>query len=298
MTEHLFPRAYARTARWLCALVCLSALAAVPRAQSLPPGSPTLLTEGTGQTARAVAYEAVTFRSEPFPVASAVNWNADKSNTRDQQTRVMLFAFNLPLLAGEGANALTAEAQDASGRIYPLRVEALSKPKYVQLMPVPGDPSRQVPTEVVQEWLWAVTLRLDEAMTNTLGDVLVRINLHGLSSNRVRIAVGQTGPGIAADPPTELISPAPPTPPAPTPTPAAKAYGPGEASAADVTRLLEQATWGPNTSEVTRVQQLGLRAFIDEQFNAPVVNAAKGSDYPDLPTTDDSSLPEACPTTL
>lgn len=299
MTEHLFPRAYARVARWLSAAVCLAALAAVAGAQGLPPGSPVLLTEGTGQTTRAVAYEAVTGRSEPFPVVSAVNWNADKSNTHDQQTRVMLFAFNLPLLAGEGAGALTAEAQDASGRIYPLKVEALSKPKYVQLLPVPGDPSRQVPTEVAQGWLWAVTLRLDETMTNTLGDVLVRINLHGLTSNRVRIAIGQTGSGIAADPATELVSPAPPAPPAPTPTPTPKAYGPGEATAADVTRLLEQATWGPNTSEVTRVQQLGLRAFIDEQFNAPVLNTTKGSDYPDLPTsTDDSAHPDACPSTL
>src|ERR1043165_2698898 len=103
MTEHLFPRAYARAARWLCAAVCLSALAAVPRAQSLPPGSPVLLTEGTGQTTRAVAYEAVTGRAEPFPVVSAVNWNADKSNTRDQQTRVIVFPMGLPLLAGQGA---------------------------------------------------------------------------------------------------------------------------------------------------------------------------------------------------
>ena len=117
MTEHLFPRAYVRAARWLCTAVCLAALAASASAQSLPQGSPVLLTEGTGQTKRAVAYEAITGRSEPFPVVSTVNWNADKANPRDQQTRVMLFAFNLPLLAGEGAGALTAEAEDASGRV-------------------------------------------------------------------------------------------------------------------------------------------------------------------------------------
>ena len=293
MTEHLFPRAYARAARRLCAAVCLSALAAVAAsAQSLPQGSPVLLTEGTGQTTRAVAYEAVTGRSEPFPVLSAVNWNADKSNTRDQQTRVMLFAMNLGLLAGEGANALTADAQDGSGRVYPLKVEALTKPPY-DIFDVDGKQHVAQP----QDWLWAVTLRLDDQMTDTLGDVLVRINLHGLSSNRVRIAVGHPGSGIAADPSTEFVSPAPPTPPAPTPAPTPKAYGPGEASAADVTRLLEQATWGPKTSEVTRVQGIGLRAFIDEQFAAPVLNAAKSSDYPDLSiVVDDSSV--TCPSTL
>ncbi|MFL6336848.1 MAG: DUF1800 family protein [Pyrinomonadaceae bacterium] len=289
MTEHLFPRAYARVARRLCVAVCLSALASVSNAQSLPPGSPVLLTEGTGQTTRGVAYEAVTFRSEPFPVVSPVNWNADKSNTRDQQTRVMLFAMGLPLLAGEGAGALTADAQDSSGRVYPLKVEALSKPSY-DIFDVTGKRHVAQP----QDWLWAVTLRLDEQMTDTLGDVLVRINLHGLSSNRVRIAIGQTGGGITTDPATEFLSPAPPVPPAPTPTPTPKAYGAGEATAADVTRLLEQATWGPTTAEVTRVQGVGLRAFIDEQFNAPVLNTAKGSDFPDLATVvDDNSV--ACP---
>jgi uncharacterized protein (DUF1800 family) len=296
MTEHLFPRAHARTARLLCAVVCLSALAAAARAQGLPPGSPVLLTEGTGQTTRAVAYEAVTSRSEPFPVVSAVNWNANKSNTRDQQTRVTLFATGLPLLAGEGANALTADAQDASGRVYQLKVEGLSRPKYVQLSPAPGDPSRQVPAEVEQQWLWAVTVRLDEAMTDTLGDVLVRISLHGLSSNRVRIAVGQGGGGPAVDPSTEFPAPAPAAPPAPTPAPTPKAYGPGEATAADVTRFLEQATWGPTAAEVARVQGIGLRDFINEQFNAPVLNAAKGSDYPDLPTATDDST-QTCPST-
>src|ERR671927_1747924 len=137
MTEHHPLRADARLARWLCAAVCLSALAAAARAQSLPQGSPVLLTEGTGQTTRAVAYEAVTFRSEPFPVVSEVNWNADKSNTRDQQTRVTLFAMNLQLLPGEGANALTADAQDAAGNVYQLKVESLTNPKYVRLQPAP-----------------------------------------------------------------------------------------------------------------------------------------------------------------
>src|ERR1044071_3537396 len=280
MTEHLFPRAYARLARWLCAAVCLSALSAAAGAQGLPAGSPVLLTEGTGQTTRGVAYEAITSRSEPFPVVSPVNWNADKSNTRDQQTRVMLFATGLPLLAGEGANALTADAQDASGRVYPLKVEALTKPPY-DIFDVAGKQHTGQP----QDWLWAVTLRLDEQMTDTLGDVLVRINLHGLSSNRVRIAVGQNGAGPATDPSTEFISAAPPTPPAPTPTPTPKTYGPGEASTADVTRFLEQATWGPKPTDAATVQAQGLRAFIDDQFNAPTLNA--GSDYTNLTTVAD-----------
>src|SRR2546423_1544386 len=136
-------------------------------------------------------------------------------------------------------------------------------------------------------------------MTDTVGDVLVRINLHGLSSNRVRIAIGQSGGGPATDPSTEVLSPAPATPPAHTPTPTPKAYGPGEASAADITRLLEQSTWGPkgDGSDVAHIQQIGMRAFLDEQFAAPVANQSKGSDWPDLAfPLDDQS--QQCPSTL
>ena len=296
MTEQPYSRFSACLARWFCVCAALLTLAAGAAAQSAP-GSPVLLTEGTGATTRGVAYEAVTFRSEPFPVVSPFNWNADKSNTRDQQTRVTLFAMNLSLLPGEGANALTADAQDAAGNVYPLKVEALTSPKYVRLQPAPGNPNLQIPTEVTQGWLYAVTVRLDDSMTDTLGDVLVRINLHGLSSNRVRIAVGQLGGGPATDPATEFISPAPAAEPTPLPPLQPKAYGPGEASAADITRLLEQATWGPkgDGSDVAHIQQVGIRAFLDEQFNAPVANASKGSDWPDLTFPLDDSA-QQCPT--
>src|SRR4051812_48934659 len=196
-----FPRTPARAALYLCACVALVlSCAAGARAQT----PPVLLTEGTGTTTRAVAHDAVTFRSEPFDVASPYNWNADKTNTRDQQTRVTLFAMNLSLLSGEGASALTADAQDASGRLYPLKVEALNNPKYLRLLPAPDNPAVLVPTEVAQFWLFAVTLRLDEAMTDMLGDVLVRVSLHGISSNRVRLSIGQSGGGIATDPSTEI----------------------------------------------------------------------------------------------
>src|ERR1051326_3044040 len=281
MKDHLTPRVCARPSRWLLACVLLPILCVAASAQIVP-GSPTLLTEGTGTTTRAVAYDAVTFRPEPFTTVSPYNWNADKTNTRDQQTRVMLFAMNLNLLAGEGANALTADAQDATGKIYPLKVEALTNPL------VGGAP---------QGWLYAVVLRLDDSMNDTLGDVLVRVSLHGLASNRVRIAVGQTGGGPATDTANEVISPAPATPPPATPTPTPKAYGPGEATAADIARLLEQAAWGPkgDGSDAQHVQQVGMRAFLDEQFNAPVLNTAKGSDYPDLSTVVDDST-QGCPT--
>src|ERR1700749_2424307 len=147
-----FPRTPARAALYLCACAALVlSCATLARAQT----PPVLLTEGTGTTTRAVAFDSVTFRSEPFNVTSPYNWNADKSDTRDQRTRVILFAMNLSLLTGEGASALTADAQDASGRLYPLKVEALNNPKYLRLLPAPGNPNALVPTEVPQGWLYA-----------------------------------------------------------------------------------------------------------------------------------------------
>src|SRR5215207_7478175 len=113
MTKLYKPRsaASARLRLCVCASLLLVALAHAANAQVLQ-GSPVLLTEGTGTTTRAVAYDAVTFGSGPFAVVSPYNWNADKSNS-DRQTRVMLFAMNLSLLAGEGGNALSAAAEDA-----------------------------------------------------------------------------------------------------------------------------------------------------------------------------------------
>ncbi|HEV2860474.1 MAG TPA: DUF1800 domain-containing protein [Pyrinomonadaceae bacterium] len=278
---------------------CALALwAAVSASAQTAPGGPVLLTEGTGLTTRAVAYEAVTHRPEPFPVVSPFNWNADKSNTRDQQTRVTVFAMNLGLLPNEGAGALSADAQDSAGRLYPLKVEALGQPVYVKLKPVPGNPSQQQFQDEPQGWLYAVTLRLDDSMTDTLGDVLVRINLHGLSSNRARIAVGQTGPGPAADPSTEVVSPAPAAEPPPAVALTPKAFGPNESNDADVTRLLEQATFGPTTSEVARVRAMGIRAFVEEQLNATPLNPSKGSNFFDLEVLpDDSQLEGGCPAT-
>lgn len=302
MTVERNPRAPARFARRLfaCALLLLAARVPFAHAQALPPGSPVLLTEGTGATTRAVAHEAVTFRPEPFPVVSPFNWNADKSNTGDQQTRVTLFAMNLALLPGEcGRDAapgcsipLTADAQDAAGRVYTLRVESVTRPSYDVF-----DGVSKSRVAVPQGWLYAVTVRLDEAMTDALGDVLVRVNLHGLSSNRVRVAVGQAGGGPAADPATEFLSPAPASTPQPTPQPTPKQFA-AESSAADTTRLLEQATWGPTTAEVARVRAMGLRAFVDEQLGAQPLNTARGSNFADLDfMPDDSSLETGCPAT-
>jgi len=91
-----------------------------------------------------------------------------------------------------------------------------------------------------------------------------------------------------------VATPAPVTPPPADPPLTPDSYT-GVASDGDTVRLLEQASWGPTSAEVTRVKAMGFRAYLNEQFSASVTNPAKGSNYPDLTfPPDDNAV--GCPT--
>ena len=215
---------------------------------------------------RAIALDSVTLKSEPFSPNASIQFGSDS------RTRIAVFAMNLSLLAGEGANAFTSEIEDGSGKRYPLKVEYVGR--------VPGF-----------EGITMLILRLADDL-GEVGDVLLRINLRGVSSNRVRLAIGHLGGGPNDDP-GAVATPAPETPPAPDPVFTPDPYT-GAASDADTVRFLEQAAWGPTVAEVARVKAMGFRAFLNEQFNLSPANPTKGSDFPDLtfPLNDQAS---ACP---
>jgi hypothetical protein len=220
---------------------------------------PTILTEGA--STRAIALEAVTFRHEPFSLNMPVPFSSDTRN------RIVFFVMNLDLLAGEGVNALTVDAEDATHRHYAFKVENVTA--------VPG-----------YEWMSQVTVRLSDDIGD-VGDVLVRLNLHGMSSNRARVGIGHVGGGLSNDAST-IIAAAPFPAPAPTPVPTPNPFT-GSSSTADTVRFLEQSTFGPTSNEVARVQGIGFRAYLNEQFNAPA------SSYPTLTLMNvDSS--QGCPT--
>jgi hypothetical protein len=122
---------------------------------------------------RAVALESVTLMREPFPLTQTISFGVDN------RTRILLFAKNVDLLAGEDASAVRAEAEDATRTRYPLIVEYVGK--------VPG-----------YDWLSSVVVRLD-ANLGDAGDVLIGISLRGQSSNRVRVGVGHIGGGPPDD---------------------------------------------------------------------------------------------------
>ena len=104
------------SAQLVLLLIVASAFSTVQAATNK---SPVLLSEST--STRAVAFESVTMRPEPFPLTSSVKFSSDT------RTRIAIFAMNLELLPGEGTNAFTADMQDASGKRYPLRIEFMGR---------------------------------------------------------------------------------------------------------------------------------------------------------------------------
>lgn len=226
--------------------ICFAFTAFAP-ARAADSGAPVLLTDPS--STRAIALDTVTFQREPFSLQEPVGFGPDS------RTRLMLFAMNLGLFANEGASALTADAEDATHRLYPLKVEYVGPVKNY-------------------EWMSSVIVRLSDNLTES-GDVLVRINVHGVASNRVRVALGHVGGGPVDDAGSlPTAAPAPPGP-AITPAPTPDSYT-GPASAPDAVRFLEQASFGPTSALAQHVQQVGFKAFLNEQF------AALPSNYPTL----------------
>jgi len=227
---------------------------------------PILISQAT--STRAIALELSTLKAEPFALTSSVNYSTDN------RTRICIFAMDLELLPGEGANAFSADVQDGNGKIYPLRVEYVGQ--------VPNFPG-----------ITMVVVRLADDLGN-VGDVLLRLNLHGMASNRVRVAIGQSGGGPADDQ-GAVATPAPAVPPGADPPLVPDPYT-GPATDTDTIRFLEQASWGPTPAEVARVKAMGFKAYLDEQFSLAPANPAKGSNYPDLVFPLDDST-QQCPST-
>src|SRR6266404_5288704 len=170
-------RAFASSKRFvscLCAGLAMILSGALAPASAAPSVSPTLISVSAAST-RAVALEAVSMRAEPFSLSSEGNFSPN-----DPRTRITIFVMNLDLLAGENQTSLTVDAEDAAHVHYPLQVEYVG----------------QVPNF---QGIHMVVVRLNDLMTSNLGDVLLRLNLHGMASNRVRLAIGTIGGGPADD---------------------------------------------------------------------------------------------------
>ena len=170
---------------------------------------PTLISHA--DSTRAIAFESVSRQREPFRTTVSVRFGADSA------TRIMLFAMNLQLQAGETASAVTADAEDSTRTIFPLTVEHVGN--------VPEQP-----------WATSLIIRLPSNLPQT-GDVLVRIRYRGIESNRVRVGIGHVGDG----PPDDInAGPTPGNPDPPTNITATNL------NTSDVQTILQQAASAAN----------------------------------------------------
>jgi len=226
--------------------------------------APVLISDSA--STRAIALESATLKGEPFAITSSVKFS------NDNRTRVAIFAMNLNLLAGKTANgnptSFTADAEDAAHNHYPLNVEYVDQ--------VPGFAG-----------IYMIILRLNDNMTSNLGDVLVSLSLHTVSSNRVRVAIGVAGGGPADDS-GAVPTPAPAIPPTPNPPVTMSEYqalfnNPALAAGADGIRFLEQTTWGSTDADLAHLRSIGMLPYLNEQFNTPPVFPSVQSDYPSTP---------------
>jgi uncharacterized protein (DUF1800 family) len=220
------------------------------------PESPTPVLISQTDSTRALAISADAWRGTlPKP--------SDRAFSYGEGSRIKLFVTNIDLMDGEGANAFRVYIQDVKGREYRLPVEDLRQVKGYG-------------------WIYAVTIELrDEvgfwAEAPTTGDVLVRVSWRGLTSNRVRLGLGETG-GKIRDDAGAVPTPAPLAPPSDEP-PTSEYVG--YRWSGDRIRFLEQATFGPTQALDDRIRRIGLRTWLAEQFEMPYPSAA--NPYPNFP---------------
>ncbi len=235
-----------RLSRLLGASMLMLAFCALSFAQSaVAPDAPVLISEYNSTRALSVN-PFLTGQRAQFPPVSQAVWDAD------DQARVMLFVTNMELLKGEGANAFRAAVEDVNGRQFPLTVESIA--------PVPGF-----------EWIHAVVVRLNSQIGDA-GDVLLRVTWRGMSSNRVRLAIGHLGGGPKDDPGATPTG-APIKPPV-MPEPVNYESRLGPYFSADRIRFMEQATFGPTAALDYRLRRIGIGPYVAEQLDLP---------YPGIP---------------
>jgi len=204
----------------------------------LPEDSPVLISE-SGST-------------RAFVTSDGVPVQAVKPGVHDHIT---FYLTNLDLLDGEGASAFRVELQDSRYYRYPLEVVSFERPA-----------SRNP--------VYALTVRT--AGLSELGDVLVRVTWRGMSSNRVRLTVGEHGGRIADDPGS-----------VPTPMPGIAPLTKVRTAnrndlpwTGDRVRFMSQATFGANAATELKIRRIGYSTWLEQQMDE---RNFLNFTYPDLP---------------
>lgn len=179
-----------------------------------------------------------------------------------QKSVITLFVTNLDLLPDEGANAFRVYLTHQDGKIYQLQTGELTAI------------SRKI-------YALKVTLfdpRGFQGQPSANGDALIYLTWRGLISNQLKIGLGTVGgnikmPSTAAPGNSKKID-----------SPSSELVG--YRWSGDRTRFLEQATFGPSPELDARLRRIGLRVWLNEQFQAP---------YPTIPYPNPPLMPTTPP---
>lgn len=178
-------------------------------------------------------------------------------------SKILLFVTDISPLPGEDAGAFRVYVEDETGKQYRFPV--------LEIQPLKN-----------QTGVYALIVQLTDELgfwENPAfdGDVLVNVSWRGMTSKRLRLGIGRTGGNIkddaetiAADSAKQAAGKA-----ANSPAPNFVSYMPS----GDRIRFMEQATFGPTTELDVKIRRVGLRAWLNEQFEAVYPTVP----YPNLP---------------
>lgn len=189
-----------------------------------------------------------------------------KEGSFEPGSTIVIFATNFQFMRGEGANSLRVLGE-TKGREY--RFPVLD--------------ARPVDKELND--IFAITILLRDEIgywePPPTGDIWIRLTWRGLASNYVKLGFGGTG-GIdeIAGNPTPLSS---------VRKRASKSLGRSGPSqeavgyrwSGDRARFLEQAAFGPTSILDNRIRRIGLRVWVNEQFEAQYPSVT--NPYPNQP---------------
>ena len=230
-------------------LICLVYLSAVAAA-AMPEDAPILI-------------------SEPNSTRALISVQSGRGQTTlttiihpSRQRVVTFFLTNLDLLNGEGKTAFRAELEDSRHYRFPLEIVSFER-------------------TAERQNVYALSVRMTGI--EDLGDVLVRVTWRGMSSNRVRLAVGNFGGKIQDDPGS-----------VPTPMPSGETSRTRQQNRGDLpwsgdrVRFMSQTTFGHNAALELRIRRLGYSTWLEQQMDE---QSFLSFTYPDFPLQSTTPAP-------
>ncbi|MCU1290093.1 MAG: hypothetical protein JWN60_2322 [Acidobacteria bacterium] len=200
----------------------------------------------------------------PAEKTAARLFSQKQSKAFSPRSKIVLYVTNVNLMPDEDASAFRVYVEDAKKRKYRFPV--------VKAEPVSG-----------QEWVFALTVELRDTLgfrkqPEANGDVLIGVTWRGLASNRLRLGLGKTG-GAVKDDAEAAPTPFPGSPLVNYSKPSNSKFSVAEPEAADRTRFMEQATFGPTAALDANIKRAGFSEWLEGQFQASYPTIP----YPDIP---------------